>query len=132
MSVSPIEKQDQGELSRAEQTRARRTFRPSVDIIEQNEELMVVADMPGARPDDIDIQFEKGTLTIYGKVSDRQPEDTNYLSREYAVGDFWRTFQVSEAIDPSAISADFANGVLMLHLPKTAQAKPRKISVKSG
>ncbi len=132
MSVSPIEKQDQGELSRAEQTRARRTFRPSVDIIEQNDELMVVADMPGARPDDIDIQFEKGTLTIYGKVPDRQPEETNYLSREYAVGDFWRTFQVSEAIDAASINAEFANGVLTLHLPKTAKAKPRKISVKSG
>ncbi|MFQ5589727.1 MAG: Hsp20/alpha crystallin family protein [Phycisphaerae bacterium] len=131
MTVSAIEKQEHGELTRREQTRARRTFRPYVDIIEHDAELTVLADMPGTSAEGIDINFENGTLTILGKVDERQSDDADVLSREFAVGDFHRTFQVSEAIDNERISAEYTDGVLVLHLPKAEKAKPRKISVKS-
>lgn len=112
-----------------EQTRGGRHFRPNVDILERADELLVVADIPGTGRDKIDIQFEDGSLTISAKVEPRQPEDTEYLLEEYGVGDFYRSFQVSEVIDSGRITAEFAEGVLTLHLPKAETSKPRKIAI---
>ena len=127
-----IEKKEQGEeAARVERTRSGRTYRPNVDILEKQEELTILADIPGARGEDIDINFENGTLTIHGKVRQRQPENTNYLLREYGVGDFHRSFQVSEVIDAERITAEYGDGVLTLHLPKVQAARPRKISVQA-
>lgn len=129
MSNATIEQPSNVEVSRVERTRSRPTFRPGADIIEGKDELTVYADMPGADPANIDIQFENGTLTIHGRVEDRIETGPNYLAREYEVGDFIRTFQVSETIDSQRISAEFSGGVLILHLPKTEESKPRKIAV---
>jgi len=120
-----------GETAGAERTRGGLCFRPHVDIQERGDELLVLADVPGAKPDDIDIRFEEGTLAIHATVQPRQSESVRYLVHEYGVGDYYRTFQISEAIDASKISAECADGVLTLHLPKAESAKPRKISVKA-
>jgi len=114
-----------------EHTRNGRCYRPNVDILEQADELIVLADVPGARGDTIDVKFEEGTLTIHAPVEPRQDENQEYLLREYGVGDFYRTFRVSEAIDAAKITADYADGVLTLHLPKTEATKPRKIIVRT-
>lgn len=119
------------EVTGVEPTREGRCYRPNVDILEQDDQLVVLADVPGTNSQQIDIQFDDGTLTIHAKVEPRQPPDTEYLLAEYGVGDFFRTFQVSEAIDVSKISAEYADGVLTLHLPKTEASKPRKISVQA-
>ncbi len=102
-----------------------------MDILERAEELVVLADVPGAAGDGIDVDFEEGTLTIHAKVEPRQPEETEYLVHEYGVGDYYRTFRVSEAIDAGKITAEYADGVLTLHLPKAESSKPRKIDVKA-
>lgn len=115
----------------AERTRSGLCYRPNCDILEKAEELLLLADMPGASGETIDVKFEDGTLTIFAPVDMRQGGETDYLLREYGVGDYFRTFEVSEAIDASKISAEFADGVLTLHLPKAESAKPRKIEVKS-
>lgn len=117
------------ETSRGEPTRAASYYRPNVDIVEQQGELLIVADMPGVSPERLDIQFEDGVLTIHGRVPPRQAEPPRYLLQEYGVGDFYRTFQVGEQIDAGRISAQYADGVLTLHLPKIEAAKPRKINV---
>ncbi len=114
----------------AEQTRSGFYYRPNVDILEQRDELLVHADVPGASPDKIDIHFEDGTLTIHAKVEPRH-EEADYLLQEYGVADYWRTFQVAETIDAEKISADFADGVLTLHLPKAEAAKPHKIQIRA-
>ena len=119
------------EIDGAELTRCGCYYRPSVDILERPDELIVEADVPGATADQIDINFEEGMLTIDAKVKPRQPEDQEYLVREYGVGDYRRTFHVSEAIDPAKIVAEFSDGVLTLHLPKAEAARPRKIPVKN-
>jgi HSP20 family protein len=119
------------EMNSAERTRAGTVYRPNVDIVETQDELLVLADIPGGCGDDIDVNFEEGMLTMHAKVARRQPEDTEYLLREYGVGDYYRTFRVSEAIDASKIYAEFADGVLTLHLPKADAAKPRKIQVRA-
>ncbi|MGD9644823.1 MAG: Hsp20/alpha crystallin family protein [Pirellulales bacterium] len=116
----------------AEQTRSGQWYRPNVDIIEKQEELLVLADMPGLGADLIDIRFEDGTLTIHGRVPARQAGEVRYLVREYGIGDFYRTFRVSEEIDASRISAEYRQGVLMLHMPKAEAVKPRTISVKAS
>ena len=114
----------------AERTRDGRYYRPNVDILELPDELLLVADMPGVKSDEIDIRFEDGELTLYGPAATRQAAETNYLLMEYGVGDFYRTFRVSEQVDAAKIRAEYSDGVLMLHLPKVEAAKPRKIKVK--
>ncbi len=116
---------------RAEHTRTGQFYRPHVDILEQNGDLVLVADMPGVKSDAIDIDFEDGVLTIQGHVAPRN-ENVGYLLQEYGVGDFYRTFRVSEQVDASKIRAEYANGVLTLHLPKAEEAKPRKIEVRAA
>ncbi|MFZ5829589.1 MAG: Hsp20/alpha crystallin family protein [Planctomycetota bacterium] len=119
------------EAGEVERTRCGRCYRPNCDILENADEILVMADVPGARADAIDINFEDGTLSILAKVEPRTPEKGEALLSEYGVGDYYRTFQVSEAIDVERISAEFADGVLTLHLPKAEAVKPRKIQVQS-
>lgn len=114
-----------------ETTRSGRFYRPPVDILEMPDKLVVVADVPGATSSEIDIHFEEGQLTVRAPVRERQAETTRFLLREYGVGDFVRTFRVSEQIDAGKIEAEYADGVLKLHLPKVEAAKPRKITVKA-
>jgi len=112
-----------------ENTRGDRYFRPLVDILEKEDALWLVADMPGVRSEDVDVQFEDGTLTLHGRVRPRGEADTKFLRQEYTIGDFYRTFRVSEQIDASKISAECGEGVLTLRLPKVEAVKPRKIAV---
>ena len=113
----------------AERTRSGCCYRPNVDILEQQDELLVLADVPGAKGDTIDLKFEDGTLEIRAEVAPRQEDNRTCLRREYGVGDYYRSFQVSESIDAGKISAEYADGVLTLHLPKAEAVKPRKIAV---
>lgn len=117
------------EEGKAERLRAGRCYRPNVDILEKADELLVQADVPGAKPDAVDVKFEDGTLSIHAKVAARQEADTQYLLNEYGVGDYYRTFEVTEAVDASKITAECADGVLTLHLPKAESLRPRKIKV---
>jgi HSP20 family protein len=113
----------------AERTRSGRCYRPEVDILERQDELLVLADVPGAGRDAIDVKFEDGTLEIYAAVTPPRNDGGTCLLQEYGVGDYYRSFQVSEAIDAGKISADYADGVLTLHLPKAEAIKPRKIAI---
>lgn len=117
------------EQARAERTRCGRCYRPNVDILEKPEELLVLADVPGATPETIDVKFENGVLTIHAQVEPRQDAQTQYLLNEYGVGDFHRSFDVSEAVDAAKITAEYAEGVLTLHLPKAEAVKPRVVKV---
>jgi HSP20 family protein len=116
-----------------EPTRGGRTYIPTVDIVEHQDELLLIADVPGATHDGIDIDYERGQLTVQARVAPRQsPDRTNYLLQEYGVGNFCRSFQVGEGIDANKIHAEVADGVLTVHLPKAAELKPRRIEVKSA
>jgi HSP20 family molecular chaperone IbpA len=117
------------EVSPPEHTHTGPYYRPNVDIYELADQLVVQADIPGADKNAIDIQFEDGALTIHARVPARQQSQGPYLRQEFGVGDFYRTFRVSEQIDASRISAEYAGGVLTLHLPKVEAVKPRKIKV---
>ncbi len=132
MATDTIERTTTDQITPTEHTRSVRHYAPNVDIVERGDELTVYADMPGTTADDIDINFENGTLTIHGKATQRQGDDTNYVLCEYGIGDFYRTFRVSEVIDSQRISAECTDGVLVLHLPKVDAIKPRRIEVSAG
>jgi HSP20 family protein len=113
----------------AEHTRSGNYFTPRVDIVETEKELVLYADMPGVKPDDVDLKYEKGELILHGKVEPRQKEGQGLL-REYDEGDFYRVFQIHESIDSGRIEASCKNGVLVIHLPKAEAARPRKVTVR--
>lgn len=129
MTLKTVDTPERTDVTRSERTQSREVYRPNVDIVELEQELIVRADMPGVARDDIDVEFENGTLTIHGVVPERTRENATPLLREYGVGDFHRVFQVSESIDSQRLSAEYVDGVLTLHLPKVEAAKPRKIAV---
>lgn len=131
MSIESTVAEEGAEVAAAEHTRKGPYFRPNVDIYELADELIVSADVPGAKNHEIDVHFEDGSLTIHARVPQRQTTQGPYLRKEYGVGDFYRTFRVSEQVDAARIAADYNAGVLTLHLPKIEAAKPRKIKVKA-
>jgi HSP20 family protein len=106
-------------------------FVPRVDIYETSNELVVEADMPGVTPENLAVEFDQGTLTLTGRVANRLPEKGRLLA-EYSVGDYHRAFQIDMPVDTSAISAELKNGVLYVRLPKTQEARARKIPVRAG
>lgn len=132
VATTTLEKRE-NPVTRAERTRGGPVFTPNVDILEGRDELILLADVPGAGPDGIDIQYEQGELSIHARVKPRKPDgEQRCLLYEYGVGDYHRSFQLSETIDNDKIHAEVNNGVLTVHLPKAEAAKPRKIAVKTG
>lgn len=119
-----------GELQTTEEMKNRRFYRPAVDILEKDSELLLLADVPGAVNDGIDIQFEKGVLTITAEVAERvKGAGVRSLREEYGVGAFRRSFEIGEKVDTDRISAKLSHGVLEVVLPKRAEAQPKKIVV---
>ncbi len=115
--------------AKGERVRPGRVFIPAVDIFETPETLVLVADMPGVSGDQVSIDLNENLLTIHGRVT--PPAEQHVLAQEYAVGDYYREFQVGEMIDQEKIEASVKNGVLTLTLAKAEKAKPRKIEVKT-
>lgn len=124
-------KQSDSPVARAERTRSGRTYLPGCDIIERENELTLVADIPGVRSESLEISFERGLLSIHARIDPSREEGRRYLHREYGVGDFHREFQIGDGIDADRIEAELSSGVLTLHLPKAAKILPRKIAVKA-
>jgi HSP20 family protein len=118
--------------SPAEQTRTGPTFTPPVDIFETDQEIMVLADMPGVAAKDLMIDLRENVLTLSATVaSPEKPKEVDVL-REYRTGNYYRKFSLSEVIDQAKIEAELKDGVLRLSLPKVVAAAPRKIAVKAG
>jgi HSP20 family molecular chaperone IbpA len=112
-----------------ERTRGGAHFIPRVDICETDKELLLFADMPGVRPDSVDLNYERGELHLHGRVPDRARGRLLYA--EYEEGDYHRSFAIHESIDHSKIEASCKNGVLTVRLPKAAGAQPRQIKVRA-
>ncbi len=112
-----------------EATRAQaRYVTPPVDIVETDEGLTLVADVPGLDEKSLEISVDQGVLTIEGKAVFGTGD---LLWREYAMDGYWRQFQLPESFDASRARAEVKNGVLTLHLPKAEAAKPRKIAIET-
>lgn len=111
-----------------------RTFRPHADVADLGNEVVLWMDVPGADEDRIDVSIEGDELTVHAHVTveDTLPEEERKFGRrEYAVGDYVRTFRLGQEVDRSAIDATIADGVLKLTLPKVESAVSQRIEVKT-
>jgi HSP20 family protein len=106
---------------------------PAVDIFENEQELVVKADLPEIDPKDLDIRVENNILTIRGERKfEKKVNEDNYLRVERAYGAFSRSFSLASTVNPEGVKADYQNGVLTLSIPKREEAKPKQIKVNVG
>ena len=112
-----------------ELTHAGPVFIPAVDIFENQDALILIADMPGIESKGVDIHLKDNELTISGRLGNDERTDINPIYTEYEYGSFLRTFTLSNAIDQAKIEASMKDGVLKVILPKAESAKPRQIVV---
>jgi HSP20 family molecular chaperone IbpA len=115
----------------AEQTRPHKLYTPTADIIDSEDKLVLVADMPGVNHDGVDITLDQNVLTIYGHVEQSDFPGYNLSYAEYGIGSYKRVFALSNEIDCGGIQASVKNGVLKLLLPKSKRVLPRKIAVQA-
>ncbi|HLH44932.1 MAG TPA: Hsp20/alpha crystallin family protein [Bryobacteraceae bacterium] len=107
-----------------------RPWMPPVDISENENELVVKADVPDVKFEDIQVNLENDTLTLKGQRKfDKASDKGGYHRIERSYGSFERSFTVPNTVDPEHVKADYKNGVLTVTLPKKESAKPRKINI---
>jgi HSP20 family protein len=111
---------------------ARRTVEPPVDILESADNVLVVADIPGASVETVDVRVENDTLTLEAKRPSASQDAAPALTREYEEVDFARSFRLPSGIDTANITAEAKNGTVVVRLPKAAAAKTRKVAVSAS
>jgi HSP20 family protein len=132
MAEKTVATRPQGQTSQTrEETRSQqRHISPPVDIYENQDGLVVMADLPGVPKTDLDVRVENNVLTIQGRPANKAPGEPVY--REYELVSFFRQFELSDRVDQTKISAELKHGVLTLHLPRAEEAKPKKIDIKAS
>lgn len=105
-------------------------WHPVVDVQEKENAIMVVAELPGVKSEDVKISLEDNVLSISGtKKKSLEKEDQNYFRAERAYGTFARSFKLPSTIDSDKISANYKDGILTVSLPKAEEAKPKEIPI---
>jgi HSP20 family protein len=117
------------EIATPEQTKTGPVFAPAVDIFETEEDLTLLADLPGVKSKDLTIDLRDNVLTLAAAVETQEGAQEVDILREYQTGNYFRQFTLSEMIDQSKIEAELKEGVLRLRMSKVEPAKPRKITV---
>ncbi len=127
--IGIAKRNDEQSIQAREETRANERYvKPAVDIVETDDGLTLVADIPGAAKDTLDINVDKGILTLNAPASRTMPGRSVYTEFEFA--HYYRQFAIPETLDHEKAKAEFINGVLTLKVPMAEAAKPRKIEVK--
>jgi HSP20 family molecular chaperone IbpA len=103
---------------------------PPVDIYEEEQGLVVLADVPGADPSTLTVRVERGVLTLQTQVSPAYAAHGQPMQREFALSGFYRQFQLPDEVDSTKIEAELKHGVLKLRLPRMAAPQPRRIEVR--
>jgi HSP20 family protein len=130
MSPQELQVQKKRELEgKEERTIPARTFLPTADIYEDRDSLKVILEMPGVEKDNVNVRVEEGVLFVEGRLDLSKYRGLQPLYTEYNIGNYARTFRLSNAIDQDKIGAELKDGVLSLTLPKAERAKPRTIQV---
>lgn len=121
-------RQDTRPTVREEMRSQTRYITPAVDIFETDENLVLIADMPGVEDSGLDIQLEKGILTLQGDI--KLERKGQLLFHEFSSDNYYRQFKLPEHLDTEKASAKLTNGVLTLTIPKFEAAKPRRIEIR--
>jgi HSP20 family protein len=129
--AQPVARKETNEVAAPEATRGGVFYSPRTDIYETDDEIVLCCEMPGLKAQDLDVRFEKGQLSLHGKVPPRAPAQ-GYLQQEYGVGDFYRSFAIVPEIEADKITAEYRQGVLTVRLPKQERVKPKRIAVKAS
>lgn len=104
---------------------------PSVDIVEMNSEFQIRAEVPGVEKQDINVSVHDGVLLIAGhRQQEKEEQGHRYHRTERLYGSFARSFRLPDSIDEQKLTAEFRNGVLTIHLPKSERATPKSIDIK--
>jgi HSP20 family protein len=120
-------------FDRSSQEGSLTTWAPAVDIFETEHALVVKADLPDVKPEDLDIRVENNILTIRGERKfEKKVTEDKYLRVERSYGSFSRSFSLANTVNTEAIKADYKDGVLTLSIPKREEAKPKQIKVQVG
>jgi HSP20 family protein len=117
------------ELAGSEKTVPGRYYVPSTDVYETDDGLTLVMEMPGVDKGSVDISLENDVLRVDGRIDFDRYRDVEPVYTEYNVGHFTRSFSLSDRVDRDGIAAKLDDGVLTLTLPKSAAARPRRISI---
>src|SRR5215203_396466 len=111
----------------------RGAWNPSVDIFENKDQIVLEAELPGLKPEDVNISIENNVLTIHGERKfEKKDENDNFHRVERSYGSFTRSFTLPSTVQSENANAEFENGVLRLTLAKREEAKPRRIEIKAG
>lgn len=130
MSPQELQVQQKREVEKKQEgTIPARSFMPTTDIHEVDGALTMVLEMPGVDKSNVDISIEDGVLTIEGRLDFSKYEGMQPVYTEYNIGNYRRSFTLSNKIDQGKISAEMKDGVLTLVLPKAEDAKPRRIAI---
>lgn len=109
---------------------ASNTWLPAVDIAEDADRIVVTAEVPGMKQEDIEINFDGGLLTIRGvRKFEKENNERNYHRLERSYGSFVRTFTLPRTVDADKITANYKDGVLDVVIPKKEEAKPKQIRI---
>jgi HSP20 family protein len=104
---------------------------PAVDIIEDDKEFLVKAELPEVKKEDVHVTVENGVLSVHGERKfEKEEKKQRYHRVERSYGTFTRSFSLPDGTDASKVRAEFKDGLLQVHLPKTESAKPKNIEVK--
>jgi len=105
---------------------------PPVDVLEEKDKIRIVLELPGLKPEDVNIALEGNVLTVSGTKQQHAEEQTERVHRyERTYGSFERSFTLPASVDSQSIKANYEHGVLTVTLPKTEKAKPRQIQIES-
>lgn len=108
-------------------------FVPAFDVKEEKDAFIFKADLPGIQEKDLDISITGNRLTIGGKRDEESTQESaNYYCSERSYGSFTRSFTLPDSVDADNVQAEMRDGVLTLRVPKSAEAQPKRIAVKSG
>jgi len=104
---------------------------PPIDIFDTDAGLVLRADLPGVTADDLELQVEDNRLTLLGKVTPPIPAEARLIYQEYRIGDFLRSFILSDDVDHEHITAKLSDGVLEVTLPRATTNTPRRIQIRT-
>ena len=112
---------------------AARRWIPAMDLVETADELVLRADLPGMKEDDVEIEIKDGVLNVSGeRRSEHEDKNEGYYRVERSFGSFSRSLSLPDGIDAEQVKANFEDGVLEVHVPKPAETKPHRVQIDPG